>query len=96
MSPAPNRGLSVAASVSAVVRDPTSVPAADADSLLVSKDAAKFLAISLRLLQSRADIPRVNVSPPGSERPMWRYRRGDLIEFIARSTILPFRREASA
>jgi len=96
MSTAPNPELSLPAIVAAVVQELASVRAADPESLLSPRDAEKFLGISLRSLQDRADIPRINMSPLGSKRMMWRYRRSDLIEYAARRTIQPFPRETSA
>jgi hypothetical protein len=86
----------IATIVAAVLRELARTPAAQAGALLTSKQAAAYLAISLRALQSRADIPRVDMSPPGSERAMWRYCRADLDRLIAMRTIAAFDHEPAA
>jgi hypothetical protein len=92
-APAP---ASIAAIVAAVMRELARTPTAQAGALLTSRQAAAYLAISLRALQSRADIPRVNIAPPGSERAMWRYCRADLDQLIAMRTIAAFDHEPAA
>jgi hypothetical protein len=82
--------------VAAVMRELAATPGAQAGALLRPKEAAAYLAVSLRALQSRADIPRVDMSPPGSERAMWRYCRADLDRLIAMRTIAPFLHEPAA
>lgn len=96
MSSRASAAVSVAEIVAAVMRELGRTPAAQAGALLTSKQAAAYLAISLRALQGRADIPRVNIAPPGSERAMWRYCRADLDQLIAMRTIAAFQREPAA
>ena len=88
--------LPVAEVIAAVVRELGRATASNADALFRPKEAARFLAISLRALQGRADIPRVDMSAPGSSRAMWRYRRADLEQLIAFRTIAPFLHEPAA
>lgn len=95
-SPRASALLPVAEIITAVLRELGHLRANDPTALLRPKEAAAFLAISLRALQSRADIPRVDMSPPGSERAMWRYRRADLEQLIAMRTIASFHHEPAA
>jgi hypothetical protein len=76
------------------MRELSTAAVAERSPLLNAKEAAAFLTISLRSLQARAEFPRVNVSPLGSQRAMWRYRRADLEDYIDKHTIIPFRQEA--
>lgn len=55
------------------------------------QEAADYLRISPRALQDRPDIVRVDVSAPGAERPMWRYRKADLDRFLASRVVNPLR-----
>ena len=52
-------------------------------------EAAEYLRMSARALQNRADIPRVDISAPGSDRPMWRYRKVDLDRFLEMRVVNP-------
>jgi hypothetical protein len=54
-------------------------------------EAAEYLRISPRALQDRADIVRVDVSAPGADRAMWRYRKADLDRFLASRVVNPLR-----
>jgi len=56
------------------------------DALLTIKQAAALLSMSVRTLQARRDIARLDVRPPGSKRPMIRYRRDDINAYIASRT----------
>lgn len=51
----------------------TATHGAEVDRLLTRKEAAARLRVSLRHLETRTDIRPVNVAPPASRRPMWRY-----------------------
>lgn len=51
--------------------------------LLTLGEAAEYLRVSRRWLESQRTIPRVDLTPPPSLRRMWRYRRGDLDAVIA-------------
>lgn len=64
--------------------------------LLTLKQAAEYLALSPRALQSRADIPRVDIRDPDSDRAAWRYRREDLDAFAARRVVNAFLEEPAA
>lgn len=54
------------------------------EQLLRRREAARYLATSLRWLEGRSDIPVVNLAGTASRRPMLRYRKRDLDRFIAR------------
>jgi hypothetical protein len=64
--------------------------------LLTLKQAADYLALSPRSLQDRADVPRVDIRDPASDRACWRYRREDLDTFAARRVVNPFSAEPAA
>ena len=51
--------------------------------LLSKRDAAAYLGVSVRWLESNPAVPRVNLAQPGRSRAMWRYRVGELDEFAA-------------
>lgn len=51
--------------------------------LLRRKEAAAFLGVSLRWLESRRDIPVVDLAGAQSRRAMPRYRESDLRAFVA-------------
>jgi hypothetical protein len=59
--------------------------------LLTTAEAARYLGLSRRHMQDRADIPRVDVSAPGAARPAWRYRVEDLARFAAARVVAPYR-----
>lgn len=50
---------------------------------LTTDEAAEYLGVSVRWLQGRPDIPRVNLGRPGAKRAMVRYRRTDLDSYMA-------------
>lgn len=50
--------------------------------LLRRREAAAFLGVSLRWLESRKDIPVVNLASAVSRRTMPRYRESDLRAFV--------------
>lgn len=58
--------------------------------LLTVSQAAAYLGVSVRHIQDRADIPRVDISAPGAGRPQWRYRVADLEQFSARRVVAPY------
>jgi hypothetical protein len=58
--------------------------------LLTVAEAARFLGLSVRHLQDRADIPRVDVAAPGATKPAWRYRLADLDHFAASRLVNPY------
>jgi hypothetical protein len=70
-------------------RPPRALPAGVVP-LLTQHQAAVYLGVSSRHLQGRADIPRLDVAPPGSSRPQWRYRLQDLEAFADSRIILPY------
>ncbi len=51
--------------------------------LLTLREAADYLRVSRRWLESQRSIPRVDLAPPTSQRRMWRYRQGDLDTIVA-------------
>lgn len=51
--------------------------------LLTRKDAAEYLSLSLRRLEGDPSIPKINVAPPGSHRPSWRYEPTALDKWVA-------------
>ena len=51
--------------------------------LLTIAGAAAYLGLSVRHLQDRADVPRIDISAPGATKPQWRYRLTDLEAFAA-------------
>ncbi len=53
------------------------------DRLFNRREAAALLGVSLRWLESRKDIPAVNLASAVSRRAMPRYRESDLRAFIA-------------
>lgn len=46
------------------------------------RDAAKFVGVSVRWLESQTAIPKINLARPGARRATWRYSRRDLIAFM--------------
>jgi len=58
--------------------------------LLTVVEAARFLGLSAGHVQARGDIPRVNVAPPGSRKPAWRYRISDLEAFAQHRLVNPY------
>ncbi len=63
--------------------------------VLTPREAAAYLRMSERGLQDRADIPRVDIAAPGTERAMWRYRRADLETFIAKRLLNAWKEPAA-
>jgi hypothetical protein len=59
--------------------------------LLTTAEAARYLKLSVRHIQDRADIPRVDVSAPGATKPAWRYRVADLEHFAASRLVNAYR-----
>ncbi len=59
-----------------------SVAGSPADPLLKPRDAARYLAMSIRQLSDRPDIPRVDTARSGARRRQIRYRKSDLDRFI--------------
>ena len=57
--------------------------------LLTIAGAAAYLGLSVRHLQDRADVPRIDVSAPGATKPQWRYRLTDLEAFAASRLVSP-------
>lgn len=51
--------------------------------LLKPQEAARYLGVSLRWLETNPEIPRSNLAPPSSRRGMWRYSVADLDAFVA-------------
>lgn len=51
--------------------------------LFTLREAAEYLRVSRRWLESQRSIPRVDLAPPPSQRRMWRYRREDLDAVVA-------------
>lgn len=51
--------------------------------LLARLQAAAYLGLSKRRLEGDASIPKVNVAPPGSRKPQWRYEPNALDQWIA-------------
>ncbi|GEM_PF-5296955 len=64
--------------------------------LLTLAQAAAYLGVSIRHLQDRVDIPRVDVSAPGAGKPAWRYRLHDLEHFALSRTVNPYVKRAGA
>lgn len=64
---------------------------ADFGPVLTTAEAASYLRVSVRALQDRADIPRVDIAAPGSRKAQWRYRRPDLERFVAERAIECYR-----
>jgi hypothetical protein len=85
----------IARIVAEVMRQLKRSSSAEPNGLLRPQEAADYLAISLRSLHSRADIPRVDIGAPGSARAMWRYRRADLDQIISMRTVVPFFHESA-
>jgi hypothetical protein len=51
--------------------------------LLTRSEAAEYLALSLRRLEGDQTIPKINVAPPESRRPSWRYEPTALDKWVA-------------
>jgi len=51
--------------------------------LLTRAEAAHYLALSIRRLEGVSSIPKVNVAPPESRRPSWRYEPTALDKWVA-------------
>lgn len=63
---------------------PTTPALAKADDALLNKqEAAEYLKVSIRWLETNPDIPKVNLARPGSRRAIIRYRKSDLDSYIA-------------
>jgi hypothetical protein len=56
---------------------------------LTAAEAAAYIRVSLRWLQSTRAVPRVNLAAPGAYRAMWRYKRVDLDDYMARHAVGP-------
>jgi hypothetical protein len=59
--------------------------------VFTTEEPARYLRLSVRALQARADIPRADICAPGSDRPMWRYRQCDLDRFLQQRLINPWK-----
>lgn len=51
--------------------------------LFTLREAAAYLHVSRRWLESQPSIPRVDLAPHHSQRRMWRYRQSDLDALVA-------------
>jgi hypothetical protein len=51
--------------------------------LLTRKATSEYLSLSVRRLEGDSSIPKINVAPPGSRRPSWRYEPAALDKWIA-------------
>lgn len=53
------------------------------DTLLNKREAAAYLKVSIRWLETNPDIPKVNLARLASKRAIIRYRKSDLDSYIA-------------
>ncbi len=51
--------------------------------LLSRREAAAYLALSIRRLEGDPTIPKINVASAGARKPSWRYERQALDAWIA-------------
>ncbi len=51
--------------------------------LLNRRQAAAYLGLSVRRLEGDPSIPKINVAPPGSSKPAWRYEPDRLDGWVA-------------
>jgi excisionase family DNA binding protein len=71
----------------------------EADGLLTPRQAADYLSISIRSLQTRTaagEIPAVRMRRPGTTRGPLRYRRSDLDAYVASCMDQPVNRRGTS